>query len=57
MLKMSAEDMQRLLEEGQIPAYKVGRNWKIPIKCLEEFVITKAIIDTEERKNEALQDP
>lgn len=37
-LKMRQADMLRLLETGEIPAYKVGRNWKVPVSVLEEYV-------------------
>lgn len=37
-LKMRTADVLRLLEAGEIPAYKVGRNWKVPVSVLEEYV-------------------
>lgn len=51
MINTSSENMLRLLEEGKIPAYKVGRDWKVPVACLEEYVIATAIADTERRMN------
>ena len=38
LLKMRTADVLRLLEAGEIPAYKVGRNWKVPVSVLEEYV-------------------
>lgn len=49
MIDTSSENMLRLLQEGKIPAYKTGRYWKIPVKCLEEYVMAKALEETQER--------
>lgn len=49
MINTSSENMLRLLEKGEIPAYKTGRNWKIPVKCLEDYVIEKALEETRGR--------
>ena len=49
MINTSSENMLRLLEKGEIPAYKTGRNCKIPVKCLEDYVIAKALEETRGR--------
>ena len=41
-LQTRKETVQRLIEEGQIPAYREGRNWKIPTKALEEYILNRA---------------
>lgn len=42
--------IQQMLESGELPAYKDGKNWKIPISLLEKFVEQKALAETEKRK-------
>ena len=32
----------KLLEEGELKAFRLGRTWKIPKKKLEEYVLHKA---------------
>ena len=42
--------VRELLDRGEIPAYKEGRNYKIPIVLLEEYIVTRAHKETEERR-------
>lgn len=39
-----------LLEAGEIPGYRDGIRWKIPIVLLEKYVIERAEREAEERK-------
>lgn len=43
-------EVQRLLESGDLPAYKQGKNWKIPITLLEKYIEERAIAEAEKRK-------
>ena len=51
MLDTSPKTVQGLLESGELPAYREGRNWKIPLSLLEKFVEEKAIAEAAERKS------
>ena len=42
--------MQELLNTGEIPAWREGRNWKIPVKALEKWNEEKAIAEAKERR-------
>jgi excisionase family DNA binding protein len=42
MLATRPDNIRKLCESGEISHYKVGRNIKIPVKILEEYVIRKA---------------
>lgn len=42
--------IQELLEAGEIPAYKDGRNWKIPCTLLQKFIEDRAIAEAKERR-------
>ena len=44
------DKVQSLLKKGEIPAYREGRNWKIPKKSLEAYVEERARKETERRK-------
>lgn len=52
LLATTPNKVQKLLMSGDLPAYKDGRNWKIPIKLLEQYVVEKAIAEAKERKND-----
>jgi len=41
-----------MLNSGELPAYREGRNWKIPRECLERYIVTKAMKETKERRKE-----
>lgn len=42
--------IQRLLESGEIPAYRDGKNWKIPKTLLLKYIEDKAIAEAKERR-------
>ena len=50
MLATSQKRLLELLEAGEIPAYRDGKNWSIPVRTLEEYVITRAKEESKQRK-------
>lgn len=50
ILGISAEDMKKLLDSGVIPAMRRGNRWHIPVKSLEEYVITQSEKEAWERR-------
>ena len=50
IIRVSIEEMSRMAEEGEIPAYRDGRNWKIPKSLLSAYVENKAISEAKERR-------
>ena len=50
MLGTDNNVVQKMLERGEIPAYREGRNWKIPVDLLKATVENKAIKDAQERR-------
>lgn len=50
MLGIRSASLQTLVKEGKIPAWKEGRNWKIPVKALEEWNEERAAKEAERRK-------
>lgn len=48
-LGISKETVLRLLEFGEIPAIRIGRNWKVPVSTLEEWLIKRAYEEAKER--------
>ena len=41
-LKIDHTDVYRKLESGEIPAYREGKNWKIPVTLLQKYIEEKA---------------
>ena len=50
MLKLSKSQALAELEAGNIEAYRDGRNWKIPIVKLEQYVVRRAEEEARERR-------
>lgn len=42
--------VQKMLERGEIPAYREGRNWKIPVDLLKATIENRAIKEAQERR-------
>lgn len=42
VLGISKETTLRLLEFGEIPAVRMGRNWLVPVKSLEKWLCDRA---------------
>ena len=52
LIGIQAAKMQELVETGDVPAWRDGRNWKIPVNLLEEWNGLKAIEQAERRRHE-----
>lgn len=50
LLNMSQAKVLELLDAGEIPAYRDGRNWKIPSKSLEGYVLERAMTEAKARR-------
>lgn len=50
MLRTGVHVVYPLIERGEIPAYRVGCNWKIPVDLLKATVENKAIKEAQERR-------
>lgn len=50
MLKEQKASVYSKLRKGEIPAYRSGKEWKIPIKTLEQYIENKAIIEAKTRR-------
>jgi excisionase family DNA binding protein len=42
-LKVAEVSVRRLLSSGQLAAYKVGRNWRIPRESIMNYLTTNTI--------------
>lgn len=42
MLRTGVHVVYPLIERGEIPAYRVGCNWKVPITKLQQYVERKS---------------
>lgn len=42
MLRTRVDVVYRLLEVGEVPAYRIGSNWKVPITKLQQYVEERA---------------
>ena len=52
LIGIQAAKMQELVETGDVPAWRDGRNWKIPVNLLKEWNGLKAIEQAERRRHE-----
>lgn len=50
ILKLRVATVYELLEAGEIPAFRVGENWKVPKKLLTAYIEDRAIRETKERR-------
>lgn len=50
MLATSPNNIYPMLESGELPAYKQGSYWKIPVVSLQEYVVSKAHAEARERR-------
>ena len=51
MVGIQTAKMQELVETGEIPAWRDGRNWKIPVNMLKEWNSLRAIEEAERRRH------
>lgn len=49
-LKLSRETVTQMLKRGEIPAYKDGNAWKVPVSLLIKAIEARAIEETEARR-------
>lgn len=56
-LNMSDKETLEWLESGELPGYRVGRGWKVPVELLRSYVINRAETEAAERRsiNEEVQ--
>ena len=50
MLRTGVHVVYPLIERGEIPAYRVGCNWKVPITKLQQYVEERAEAEAYERR-------
>ena len=50
-LVTSPDKVRELIQSGELPAYREGRNFKIVISQLHEYIQNRATEETERRKN------
>ncbi len=50
LLKTDTHTVHRKLQTGEIPAYREGTNWKIPIDLLKVTIENQAIKEAKERR-------
>ena len=50
LLATSPNVIQKQLESGELPAYRDGQNWKIPVELLKIKVNGRALEEAEERR-------
>lgn len=39
-----------MLDRGELPGYREGRNWKIPLSLLNAYIENRAIEESKERR-------
>ena len=55
MLVISSNRMYEMLESGELPAYKEGTSWKIPVQSLKHYITQRAEEESRRRRNEKVQ--
>lgn len=38
LLKTTCQQVRKMIANGEISAVKVGREWRIPLECVKEFL-------------------
>lgn len=56
-LKTDNGSFNKRLENGEIPAYKEGRYWKVPKSLLNRYIEEVAIREAEERRKAQKGEP
>lgn len=49
-LGIRQEKVLQMLALGEIPAVRMGRNWLVPEKALEEWLYDRAVSEANERR-------
>ena len=39
-LKTSRQQIRMMIRNGQLPAVQVGREWRLPVEALEQFLVS-----------------
>ncbi|SDZ00230.1 helix-turn-helix domain-containing protein [Bacillus sp. 166amftsu] len=52
MLDIGRNKAYELLQSGQIKSFKVGKSYRIPKMCIQNFVLAKVQIQIEEYKQQ-----
>lgn len=50
MLSTRPTTVYEMLEAGELPGYREGSYWKIPVKLLEQYVCERAIEESSKRR-------
>lgn len=50
-LRTDRGKVQQGVEKGEIPAYREGKNWKIPRTLLQKYAEDRATAEAEERRS------
>lgn len=50
ILRLKTEVIYTKLERGEIPAFREGRNWKVPVSTLKATIENRAITEAKERR-------
>lgn len=50
LMKEQKASVYNMLKNGEIPAYRSGTEWKIPLKSLEQYIENKAITEAKARR-------
>lgn len=53
VLATRTDTIRNLLECGELPAYREGRNWKIPVDLLKQYICDRAMEETRKRRSNA----
>lgn len=54
LLRMDKAELLKMLNNGEVPAVRIGRNWRIEEEQLTEWFKAKAEAERKERQNEML---
>ena len=50
LLATDPHTVLEMLDRGELPGYREGRNWKIPLKLLDAYVEDRALKESRERR-------
>ncbi len=50
LLATDPHTVLEMLDRGELLGYREGRNWKIPLKLLDLYVMNRAIRESRERR-------
>lgn len=52
MLATSPNRVKELIREGQLAAFRDGKNWSIPVECVHDYAKVRALKEAAERKRQ-----